>query len=153
MKKQFLGGKSSAPTAEGLKARATDGSGIEFGRSMSLSTPIVSVQDGPRMSLANFGGKKAAPFLKGKKRRAKIVAAKGALKKKDPDGDNDLSVLDAAARKALPATDFVFPGKRAYPIHDAAHARDALARSAGKPEHAAVMAAVKRRYPNMMLKG
>lgn len=29
----------------------------------------------------NFGGKKAAPFRKGKKRRAKIVAAKRAVKK------------------------------------------------------------------------
>ena len=101
------------------------------------------------MTLANFGGKKATPFLKGKKRRAKVLAAKAAVKKKDPDGDNDLSVLDTAARKALPASDFVFPGKRAYPIHDLSHARDALARSSGKPEAAAVRAAVLRRYPDL----
>lgn len=63
--------------------------------------------------------------------------------------DVELSKLSAAARKALPASAFVFPSKRAYPIHDRAHARNALARSAGKPEHAVVLAAVRRRYPDL----
>lgn len=39
------------------------------------------------------------------------------------------------------------PGMRGYPIHDLAHARDALARSSGKPEEAQVRAAVYKRYP------
>ncbi len=60
-----------------------------------------------------------------------------------------MAVLNSEQRKNLPSTAFVFPGKRAYPIHDAAHARDALARSSGKPEAAAVKAAVKKRYPAM----
>lgn len=60
-----------------------------------------------------------------------------------------MAKLTTAARNALPPTAFVFPKDRRYPIHDAAHARDALARSSGKPEEAAVRAAVKRRYPNM----
>jgi len=38
---------------------------------------------------------------------------------------------------------------RRYPIEDAAHARDALARSSGKPEHAAVVTAVRRKYPEI----
>lgn len=125
---------------------------------LQLSTPIVSSEDGPRMAgIANFGGKKAAPFVKGGKRRAKKVArAKMALKGKGGDysfevvGDQiDLAKLTAAARKALPASAFVFPSKRAYPIHDRGHAIDALARSKGKPEHAAVVAAVRSRYPTL----
>ena len=52
-------------------------------------------------------------------------------------------------RKELPSVEFVFPKTRRYPIEDATHARDALARSSGKPEHATVAAAVKRRYPKI----
>jgi hypothetical protein len=52
-------------------------------------------------------------------------------------------------RKELPKGDFVFPKTRRYPIEDVAHARDALARSSGKPEHATVVAAVKRKYPEI----
>jgi hypothetical protein len=64
------------------------------------------------------------------------------------------SALTAAAltskrRNDLPARDFVFPGDRRYPIHDEAHARNALARSSGKPEEAQVRRAVCRRYPDM----
>lgn len=58
-----------------------------------------------------------------------------------------MSVLTTAARKNLPASDFAIPGERSYPIHDLAHARDALARSSGKPEEAKVRAAVYKRYP------
>jgi hypothetical protein len=63
-----------------------------------------------------------------------------------------MTKLTAVARKRLPATDFVEHGKRKYPIPDAAHARDALARSSGKPEHAAVVAAVKRKFPQITIK-
>ena len=52
-------------------------------------------------------------------------------------------------RKELPQREFVYPRSRRYPIEDAAHARDALARSSGKPEHATVVAAVKRKYPEI----
>ena len=50
-------------------------------------------------------------------------------------------------RKELSKGEFVFPKTRRYPIEDAAHARDALARSSGKQEHATVVEAVKRKYP------
>lgn len=66
-----------------------------------------------------------------------------------------MSILSTAQRKALPASAFALPGRR-YPIHDEAHARDALARVAanGTPEEkAAVMAAVHRRYPAMGMAG
>lgn len=139
------------PSREATMQRIGDASGLAPTEA-NLSTPIVSSQDGPRMSgkLSNFGGKKAAPFGKGGKRKmAKAMLRKA---KMDKDGDNDmsnvdLSTLTSAERNALPASAFVFPSKRAYPIHDLAHAKDALARSSGKPEAAAVKAAVYSRYP------
>jgi hypothetical protein len=45
---------------------------------------------------------------------------------------------------------FAVPGKKKYPVHDAAHARNAIARvqQHGSPsEKRAVFAAVRRRYP------
>ena len=60
-----------------------------------------------------------------------------------------MAKLSTKARNALPSSAFVFPGDRSYPIHDQSHARNALARSAGKPEEAKVRAAVKRRYPGI----
>jgi hypothetical protein len=57
--------------------------------------------------------------------------------------------LTSAKRKKLPKSDFVEKSSRKYPIPDAAHARDALARSSGKPEHSSVVAAVKRKFPNI----
>ena len=62
-----------------------------------------------------------------------------------------MAVLTAAARKRLKPKQFAL-GKGRYPIHDAAHARNALARVSqhGTPaERARVRAAVRRRYPMM----
>ena len=60
-----------------------------------------------------------------------------------------MTKLTYAKREKLAGKDFVFPKTRRYPIEDAAHARDALARSSGKPEHAEVVAAVRRKYPEI----
>jgi hypothetical protein len=60
-----------------------------------------------------------------------------------------MAKLKYEERKELPRGNFVFPKTRSYPIEDATHARDALARSSGKPEHAMVVAAVKRKYPEI----
>jgi len=60
-----------------------------------------------------------------------------------------MTKLTYEERKEMPKGEFVFPKTRRYPIEDAAHARDALARSSGKPEHARVVAAVKRKYPEI----
>ena len=57
--------------------------------------------------------------------------------------------LTSKERKSLPKTAFVFPETRRYPIHDKAHARDALARASGKPEEEAVRRAVLRKYPSI----
>jgi hypothetical protein len=62
-----------------------------------------------------------------------------------------MAKLTAAARKKLPKSDFVEKGEKKYPIPDAAHARDALARSSGKPEHTAVVAAVRRKFPKIKI--
>lgn len=67
-----------------------------------------------------------------------------------------LADLTAAKRKSLPKASFAVPGRRAYPIHDEAHARNALARVAqhGTPsEIARVKAAVRKRFPNIAVGG
>jgi hypothetical protein len=63
-----------------------------------------------------------------------------------------MAKLNAAKRKRLPESDFVEKGAKKYPIPDASHARDALARSSGKPEHSSVVAAVRRKFPNIKIK-
>lgn len=60
-----------------------------------------------------------------------------------------MAKLSSAERKALPKSAFVFPATRRYPIPDENHARDALARSSGKPEEAQVRAAVHKKFPNI----
>lgn len=40
-----------------------------------------------------------------------------------------MAKLDTSKRNTLPASDFADPDKRAYPVEDAAHARNAKARS------------------------
>lgn len=59
-----------------------------------------------------------------------------------------MAKLTAAARKKIPGKDFAGPG-RSYPIEDASHARNALARASGKSVQGEVDAAVHRKYPNM----
>jgi hypothetical protein len=63
-----------------------------------------------------------------------------------------MAKLTSAARKALPKQDFALPGKRAYPVPDAAHARNALARVAqhGTPaQQAQVKAKVAKKFPSI----
>jgi hypothetical protein len=59
-----------------------------------------------------------------------------------------MAKLTAAARKKISGKNFAGPD-RSYPIEDASHARNALARSSGKPIAARVRAAVHRKYPDM----
>jgi hypothetical protein len=60
-----------------------------------------------------------------------------------------MAKLSYRRRKKLSKRSFALPSRRAYPIHDLSHARNALARSSGKPEAARVRAAVYRRYPSL----
>lgn len=60
--------------------------------------------------------------------------------------------LTARGRKQISESNFVFPKERRYPIHDASHARNALARVSqhGTPaEQEAVRKAVKAKYPGI----
>ena len=60
--------------------------------------------------------------------------------------------LSYQARKSLPSSTFVEPGARKYPIPDAAHARNALARVSqfgSSIEQARVRAAVRRKFPKI----
>jgi len=63
-----------------------------------------------------------------------------------------MAVLTTKKRKKLSKKSFAVPGKRAYPIHDMAHARNALARVAqhGSPsEQSRVKSAVYKKYPGL----
>lgn len=60
-----------------------------------------------------------------------------------------MAKLSSLARKNLSAKSFAIPSQRRYPIENASHARNALARASGKPEEAQVRAAVHRKYPNI----
>lgn len=60
-----------------------------------------------------------------------------------------MAKLTAKARNAIPRGSFAIPSKRAYPIENLSHARNALARSSGKPEQAQVQAAVYKKFPNL----
>lgn len=62
-----------------------------------------------------------------------------------------MAELTPRQRDALKDSDFALPGRR-YPIHNIAHARNALARVAQygtAEEKAAVRAAVAKRYPGL----
>lgn len=61
-----------------------------------------------------------------------------------------MAKLSAKSRKALPANDFAGPD-RSFPIPDASHARNALARVANKSPavKAKVRSAVKRKFPGI----
>jgi len=68
-----------------------------------------------------------------------------------------MAKLTYKARKQLPSTAFAVDGKkRKYPVHDKAHARNALARVAahGTPEEKAeVKRKVKAKYPGIKVAG
>lgn len=55
--------------------------------------------------------------------------------------------LTSKKRNALKKSSFAEPGSRSYPIPDLSHARNALARSSGKPQEAKVRAAVYKKFP------
>jgi hypothetical protein len=63
-----------------------------------------------------------------------------------------MAKLSSKQRSKLPKSSFAVPSKDGYPIHDKAHARNALARVSqfGSPsEKKKVRAAVHRRYPSI----
>lgn len=65
-----------------------------------------------------------------------------------------MAKLTTKQRKALPTSDFAVPSKApgsgSYPVSNPSHARNALARSSGKPVAGQVRAAVAKKYPGMV---
>jgi hypothetical protein len=61
--------------------------------------------------------------------------------------------LSGKQRRNLSKSQFAIPSKApgpgSYPIPDKAHARNALARSAGKPQEATVRRAVLSKFPSL----
>jgi hypothetical protein len=60
--------------------------------------------------------------------------------------------ITSKARKKMPSGEFALPGKRAYPIEDKSHARNALARAAqhaSPEEKATIRRKVKAKYPGI----
>lgn len=76
-----------------------------------------------------------------------------------------MAVLTTKQRKALPSKEFALPGKGegpsgkgagSYPLPDASHARNALARVSqhgSSPEKATVRAKVKAKFPQISVGG
>jgi hypothetical protein len=66
-----------------------------------------------------------------------------------------MAKLSTNQRKKLPEKDFAVPGKApgsgSYPVSDESHARNALARSSGKPVAAQVRAKVKAKFPGIQI--
>lgn len=63
-----------------------------------------------------------------------------------------MAKLKGKQRRKLPSSSFAYPATRKYPIHDKAHAKAALSRSASRKTsgtYAHVAAAVNRRYPGL----
>lgn len=60
-----------------------------------------------------------------------------------------MAKLDAKRRNAIPSSEFAMPKERKYPIEDASHARDALARARQQGVYNIVAPKVHARYPNM----
>ena len=70
----------------------------------------------------------------------------------DTSGGTAVAKLTAAARKALPKSEFAIPDRRAYPLNNASHARNALARVSqhgDSEEKAKVRRAVRRKFPGI----
>jgi hypothetical protein len=66
-----------------------------------------------------------------------------------------MAKLTAAARKKISSKNFALPGGR-YPVNDAAHARNALARAsqhASPAEQATIKRKVRAKYPSIAVTG
>lgn len=64
--------------------------------------------------------------------------------------------MKAAKRHSLPASDFVYPEKEAYPVDTKARARNALARAAQSKtsgSYETVARKVRSKYPDIQTKG
>lgn len=99
---------------------------VAFSSNLSSNLPTSIVQEAMRRARAHAGG-----AVKIQKR-----------------------ILSAAERKKLQSSQFAIPERKAYPIPDEVHARNALARVAqhgSEEDKRKVRAAVRRKYPNIVV--
>jgi len=126
----------------------------------ALAVPVPGYQT-PRMALTASGdlatlvlpgfceeceGEEAVKMEKDKgyiRQRATISAS---LAKTEPI---TAAVLTSKRRSKLATSTFAIPEERKFPIHDASHARNALARASGTKYESRVRRAVCKRYPDM----
>lgn len=102
-----------------------------------------NLSKGKRKEIRGREGKKYAPAESSQKEIMKVGMGFGM-------GESlEERKLSYKQKKNLPDSAFVFPKERKYPIHDEAHAKNALARSSGKPEEKKVRAAVYKKYPSL----
>lgn len=78
-----------------------------------------------------------------------LTKTKDLFDDEDPEEMVDKDALTTEGRKHIAEHNFALPAERKYPLQDISHARNALARSSGKPEEAKVRAAVYRKYPSL----
>jgi len=95
---------------------------------------------------------KGAGYLTRKLRQIARAASKRGAKIQRMTMGKKAGLLSAQGRKHIKGKNFAIPEAKKYPIHDLAHARNALARVAqhGTPqEQARVRAAVYAKYPGL----
>jgi len=142
----------AAQTAPGPAAMARGGSADP----MSNATISMPVHDAKRMAQGLVGVGRAAGARQAVGTLANAARARLAQQQQQgalapPTAMAKGGHLDAAARHALTKSDFALPGER-YPIPDASHARNALARVSGNgtpSEKATVRSAVHRKFPGI----
>ena len=108
---------------------------IKLAELLKTHLPPYAVRLAVKQARSHAGGKMMGQITR--------VAQQGQITKK---------VLSSQERKQLPRTAFAIPERRAYPIHDEAHARNALNRVSqfgSESDKKRVIAAVRRRYPKI----
>lgn len=83
-----------------------------------------------QMHVDGFMGGEPPDRKRKSKRKGKMKLPKAIAKAREALQDLEKAALSTDQRNDLDASDFVFPDTREYPIPDAAHARNALARGA-----------------------
>ena len=134
--------RSTAPSGDWRPIRR----GLELTAALAVPVPGFPV---PRSQLALSASGISAMILPGlTEDEIPQTRSRGYLRRREA---LSAAVLSTKGRDALPDSAFALPGRR-YPIHDRAHAANALARVAqsGTPtEQRTVRAKVCRRYPDM----
>lgn len=116
---------------------------LNAGRAVGANQAVSALANAARMRQGQRGGAPAAV--------ASPVAAPRPMTTPGVPTMAEGGRLSAAQRKAMPSGEFALPGGR-YPINDANHARNALARvsqNGSESEQAKVRGAVHRKYPGI----